>query len=262
MPSPFPGVDPYLEAHDLWEDVHARLANAISVQLQPRLRPRYFAALTPYVTYEDVAIEQISAIKPDIALLVREPLPIGAAAHESAAPYTAVSMIDWSDVAAKTQRIEIRAVGSNTLVTVIEILSPSNKQPGTDSYEAYQRKRRDVLHSDVHLLELDLLRRGTRWPFNTALPDAPYFAFLGRAGCHPLVEVWPITFREPPLPVAIPLRPPDPDIALDLGLALAEIYEQGAFELRIDYRQAPPPPALSPDESAWIDKVLHEAGLR
>jgi hypothetical protein len=171
-------------------------------------------------------------------------------------------MIDWPEVAAKTQRIEIRAVGSNTLVTVIEILSPSNKQAGTDSYEAYQRKRRDLLQSDVHLLELDLLRRGTRWPFNTVLPDAPYFAFLGRAGSHPLVEVWPITFCEPPLPVAIPLRPPDPDIALDLGLALAEIYEQGAFELRIDYRQAPPPPALSPDESVWIDKVLHEAGLR
>jgi hypothetical protein len=111
-------------------------------------------------------------------------------------------------------------------------------------------------------LELDLLRRGVGWPFDTPLPDAPYFAFLSRAKHRPRVGVWPITFHEPPQPIAIPLLEPDPDIPLDLGLALANIYEQGAFELRIDYRREPPPPPLKPAEAAWLNERLREAGLR
>lgn len=262
MPSPFPGMDPYLEANHLWEDVHARLANAISMQLQPNLRPRYIAALTPYVTYEDIAIAEVSAIKPDIAVLDHDPQPDRGATLTLTAPYTAISTVELPELPAKTQRIEIRTVGSDMLVTVIEILSPSNKRPGTDTYEAYQRKRRDLLQSKVHLLELDLLRRGVRWPFDTPLPDAPYFAFLSRVKHRPRVGVWPITFHEPPEPIAIPLLEPDPDIPLDLGLALANIYEQGAFELRIDYRQEPPPPPLTPAEAEWLNERLREAGLR
>lgn len=256
MPSPFRGMDPYLEAHYLWEDVHAALANELRRQLQLQLRPRYIAALTPYVTYEDILIAETSAIKPDIAVLDRGHPPLAGGVQTLSAPHTAVSSDEPPEPAAKAQRIEIRQVGSDTLVTVIEILSPANKNPGSIAHEAYLFKRRDLLRSDVHLLELDLLRRGARWPFQTPLPAAPYYAFLSRAGRRPLVEVWPITFFEPPLLIAVPLRAPDPDVALDLGAALAQVYEQGAFDLRIDYTRPPPAPPLSEAEAARVAEVL------
>ena len=69
MPSPFPGMDPYLEAPHMWEDFHARLANEVSDQLTPRLRPRYIAALTPHVTYEEVTILATPrTMKPDVGI--------------------------------------------------------------------------------------------------------------------------------------------------------------------------------------------------
>jgi hypothetical protein len=257
MPSPFPGMDPYLEAADLWEDVHANLATELRAQLQPQLVPRYVAVLTPYVTYEDIAIGETTAIKPDLAIQQR-PNPTSTAARSDTltAPLVGVTTLAEPEVAAKTQRIEIRRVGSETLVTVIEILSPANKRAGTESFEAYQRKRRDLLRSSVHLLEIDLLRRGMRWPIETELPPAPYFFFLSRADQRPTVEIWPATFSEPLPQLPVPLRTPDPDARIDPGSALQRVYELGAYDLRIDYRRDPPLPALPPADAAWLAQTL------
>jgi Protein of unknown function (DUF4058) len=263
MPSPFPGMDPYLEAADLWEDVHANLATELRAQLQPQLIPRYVAVLTPYVTYEDIAIGEVGMVKPDIAVLgpPTEPNTIGAP-EPIEALLSGVTTIAEPEVPAKAQRIEVRTVGSETLVTVIEILSPANKRPGAESFEAYQRKRRDMLRSPVHLLEIDLLRRGVRWPIDTELPPAPYFVFLSRAARRPTVAIWPITFEAPLPRIPVPLRSPDPDAAIDLGAALARVYELGAYHLRVNYRRPPPAPALSADDAAWLDGRLRSAGLR
>lgn len=263
MPSPFPGMDPYLEAPELWEDAHANLATELRAQLQPQLIPRYVAVLTPYVTYEDIAIGMTSAVKPDVAVLVRQD-PTGATslAPATPAPLIGISTIADPEVPAKSQRIEVRAVGTEELVTVIEILSPANKRAGTESFEAYQRKRRDLLRSPAHLLELDLLRRGVRWPLDTDLPPSPYFVFLSRASERPAVAIWPLAFREALPRVPVPLREPDPDVSVDLGAALARVYELGAYALRIDYRRAPPPPALPADEDMWLAGRLQAMGLR
>lgn len=252
MPSPFPGMDPYLEAPELWEDVHANLATELRAQLQPQLIPRYVAVLAPYVTYEDIAIGQVSAVKPDVAVQLREPpAPYPETSASIAAPLIGVSTLAEPEVPAKTQRIEVRRVGDETLVTVIELLSPANKRPGTASFEAYQRKRRDLLRSPVHLLEIDLLRRGVRWPIDTELPPAPYFIFLSRAALRPQVEIWPINLGDPLPRVPVPLQAPDPDAAMDLGAALARVYELGAYALRVDYQRPPPPPPLPPAAAAW-----------
>jgi len=160
------------------------------------------------------------------------------------------------------QRIEIRAVGSQNLITVIESLSPANKRPGSESFAAYARKRRDRLRSDVYLLELDLLRRGVRRPLKTPLPDAPYFVFLGRVEERPTVAIWPLTFREALPIVPVPLRTPDQDVTVDLAAALAQVYEQGAYALRCDYHNDPPGPELNPEDAAWLDTRLREGGLR
>ena len=264
MPSPFPGIDPYLEAPELWEDVHANLATEIRAQLQPQLVPRYVAVLTPYVTYEDIIISEPAVIKPDVAVMQQgEALPATiAAAVAVPAPILGVTAIAEPEVPAKAQRIEIRTVGDRSLVTVIEILSPSNKRPGTESFEAYQRKRRDLLRSDAHLLEIDLLRRGVRWPLETPLPDAPGFAFLSRAAQRPTVAIWPLTFRDPLPPIPVPLRLPDTDVTIDLTEALGRVYEQGAYALRVDYRKDPPAPELSAADAGWLDAHLRAAGLR
>jgi hypothetical protein len=263
MPAPFPGMDPYLEAAELWEDVHANLATELRAQLQPQIVPRYVAVLTPYVTYEDIVIGEVSAVKPDVAVLGRPEVGAGAGAPAGImAPLIGVSTLAEPEVPAKAQRIEVRTVGSESLVTVIEILSPANKRIGTESFEAYQRKRRDLLRSPAHLLEIDLLRRGLRWPLDTELPPAPYFAFLSRAGQRPTVEIWPASSRAPLPRIPVPLREPDPDVSIDLGAALARVYELGAYALRVNYRRDPPPPAPVAEDAKWADALLRAAGLR
>jgi hypothetical protein len=45
MPSPFPGMDPYLEAPDIWPDFHDALAGEISSELNRTLPRPYYARL-------------------------------------------------------------------------------------------------------------------------------------------------------------------------------------------------------------------------
>lgn len=259
MQLPFPGMDPYLEAPRLWPDVHNRLTFAICDQIQPHLSPRYTAVITPYATSEEITITPARVLVPDVALVQHDrPLP----QHEPVviAPATLMGEVAL-DEPAQYRRIEIRVVGEETLVTVIEILSPANKRPGADA-DAYERKRRDLLRSAVHLLEVDLLRGGRRPSVTTPLPVAPYFIFLSRAEQRPQIAIWPLALQQALPVVPVPLRGPDPDVPLDLNQALQRIYTSARYDLRIDYQQQPPTPALSSEELAWIDAHLRTAGQR
>ncbi|MBI4770320.1 MAG: DUF4058 family protein, partial [Chloroflexi bacterium] len=144
--------------------------------------------------------------------------------------------------------VEIRDVARNRLVTAIEILSPANKRgPGLDNYRV---KRDRLRQAGVHVLEIDLLRRGVRlWPAEY-LPDSPYLAVLLRAG-NQRAEVWLIGLREnlPVLPV--PLRYPDPDTPLDLQAALSVIYDEARYDLTLSYEAPPPPPSLAQADALW-----------
>ncbi|MEW5986784.1 MAG: DUF4058 family protein [Chloroflexota bacterium] len=253
MSSPFPGMDPYLEAPDLWEDFHANLASEIQAQLAPRLRPRYYAALTPRVTYEEVVIGATQAVKPDVSIWKVDDQP-HTVAPVAIAPAPLIGRTTL-EVAVKEQRIEIREAQSGDLVTAIEILSPFNKRPGHEAFDKYQRKRRLLLRTAVHLLEIDFLRRGLRLPV-TPLPDAPYFVFLSRSEERPRVEIWPIQLPELIPVVPVPLLEPDADVPLDLGRAVHDLYERTAYDLRIDYSQPPPKPDLLPEEAEWVEALL------
>jgi hypothetical protein len=159
------------------------------------------------------------------------------------------------EVPVRLARVEVREAGADTLVTAIEILSPINKRPGRER-QKYLRKRRELLRSEVHVMELDLLRGGERSPLATAVPSAPYYVTLARAEHRPSVDVWPIqlTARLPVLPV--PLSVPDPDVPLDLGAIVQAVYERGGYATRIDYRQPVPLPALAPEQHAWVEHLL------
>jgi hypothetical protein len=249
-------MDPYIEGPELWSDFHNSLAYEIRTQLNPKIQPDYFARLTPYVTYETIEVGKTYGIRPDVGiwhLQSPEREPAGAAAVVTPAPVESRVALD---IPLRLHQVEIKKTDTQELVTVIEILSPVNKRPGHDAYRDYLRKRRDLLRSPVHLLEIDLLRQGERPPLEEPVPPAPYYVILSRADRRPTVTVWPIqlTHQLPILPV--PLLEPDPDVSLDFQEAVVNVYERGAYASQIDYSQPPPPPPLSPEDTAWLDQLL------
>src|SRR5262245_3558673 len=164
MPSPFPGMDPYIESPELWSDFHNNLASEIQAQLNQFIQPNYFARLTPYVTYEAIEVGKTFGIRPDVGVWHLQETPFEYTLTPTAVAPSPVESRVALDIPLRLHRVEIRATVNQELVTVIEILSPVNKRPGHDAYRDYQRKRRDLLRSPVHLLELDLLRGGDRPP--------------------------------------------------------------------------------------------------
>jgi Protein of unknown function (DUF4058) len=155
--------------------------------------------------------------------------------------------------------VEIREVAERRLVTCIEVLSPTNKRgPGREEYAA---KRFQILSGATHLVEIDLLRVGARFPTAEPLPAVPYFVFVSHVGRRHEVEVWPIALVQP-LPVfPIPLLPGDAAVPLDLQQALAVVYDIIGYDELVDYSQPPPGP-LTPAEAVWVEEQLRRAGRR
>jgi hypothetical protein len=148
--------------------------------------------------------------------------------------------------------LEIRQVDpDHKLVTGIEVLSPSNKRPGTKGWRLYNRKRLAYLSGHANLVEIDLLRRGRRMPMVSAWPDSPYYLLVCRKKQAPRCSVWPASFIEPLPAIPIPLAPPDPDISLSLQPLVEAIYARSRYRGDIDYRRPlDPPPSAA--EAAWL----------
>ncbi len=260
MPSPFPGMDPYLEGSE-WTSVHTELSSEIARQLAPQLRPKYVARTTRrFVTDlpEDVSIS-VGDLYPDIGVFharpLREALTAGAAIAATPAP---LRMTTVTPSRAPEVTVEIRDVANRALVTAIEVLSPTNKRG--EGYREYLDKRERLLNSAAHLIEIDLLRAGRRVPMKEPLPDAPYFVFLSRAERRPILEVWPIQLSDPLPAVPVPLLPNDPDVTLDLQRALNTIYDALNYDLSVNY--ARPPEMPLPEAAArWATERLRAAGL-
>jgi Protein of unknown function (DUF4058) len=256
MPSPFPGMDPYLEGY-LWSDVHSALANKIRQHLTPKLRPHYTARLAIYLVEDTTPEAEIGILYPDVEILSMSPpntIPFpsntGTSVITTPAPLTLPLL---QPIEIRIPSIEIRDVAENVLITSIEILSPVNKrEPGLT---VYRQKCQRLYRANVHLLELDLLRRGTR-PFNhPRLPKVPYLITLTRSQSN-AVEIWPIALQNQLPTIPVPLRYPDSDIPLELNSVINAIYEEAAYDLSIDYTQMPPPPAFSESETNWMRSLL------
>lgn len=256
----FPGMDPYIEAPGIWQDVHHRVITAICDQLQAQLVPRYVALITPYIAFESLEITPVRMAAPDISLYERD-VP-GASSHAVAiapAPLTGTAVME---VPTRYARVEVRTVADATLVTAIELLSPVNKRPGADGADAYEKKRQQLFFSDAHLLEIDLLRGGQRPRLAESLPPASYFIFLSRADRRPQIEIWPVALSDALPTVPVPLHAPDPDVALHLGQVLHQVYRNARYDVQVDYRQPPPSPELRAEDAAWLDAHLRERALR
>jgi hypothetical protein len=148
---------------------------------------------------------------------------------------------------AREAYVEIRDRHSQELVTVLELLSPSNKRSGPDR-EQYLAKRGQILSSPAHLVEIDLLRGGEPMPSEDR-PTCTYSVLVSRAEERPLAGFWPLGLRERLPAIPIPVRPPHPDATLDLQELLHRVYEEAGYEYYI-YQGAPQPP-LATEDAVW-----------
>ena len=251
-------MDPYLEGSP-WTGVHAELSVEIARQLSQRLSARYVArtnerfVVTMPESEEGVAVST-AAIYPDAFVAERKSVATAAGAHSAAvAEAPRLRMATTMPETLRLLSIEIRDVEQRRLVTSIEVLSPANKI-GEGRVE-YLAKRRRVLLSPSHLMEIDLLRRGERVPMQQRLPDYPYFVFLSRAENRPFTDIWPIGLRESLPIVPVPLLPDDADVSLDLQTALTSVYDTFRYALTINYSNPLSDPFPDADRQ-WIEQRL------
>ncbi len=269
MPSPFPGMDPYLEAPDLWPDLHDALASEIRGELNLALPAPYYARLEmrPEVgIVEDGGNERRQRIVPDAAV-VRRPVPgvsgggVAVLERPGRALDEAVE-VTVTDEPIRHHFVEVRdPTKGHQLITLIEIVSPSNKRNGPDRV-AYLRKQGEILESEASWLELDLLRGGERLspaPELAAIvagfdPSPDYLVTLNRAwrrGGRMAFSLYPFTVRDLLPCVPVPLREGEAEVPLDLQLLMDRAYDRGPYRRgAVDYEEAPSPP-LCEDNAAW-----------
>ncbi len=263
MPSPFPGMDPYLEAPELWPDVHHELISQIRAALNPELRPQYVARVEPRVYVSDQDDPGIEVIVPDVRVEKRANARGARKPRRSAAVGVVEPIIIpiLVDPEIKEARLEIRERQSNDLVSVIEVLSPANKVPGSRGRVSFMEKRDEILGSEVHWVEIDLLRAGEQSLTRLRRVPCDYRLTVSRGDDRRHGHYWPVSVRQALPLIGIPLRKPDADVPLDLNAVLAAAYDHGAYDLSVNYRRPPVPP-LSPEDAAWAEKLLRRAGLR
>ena len=249
MPSPFPGFDPFIEGQK-WNGFQLSLIAVIRDSLMPQVRPRYVVDVEEHVYLAKEEGEFVQgtgwmeaasggaavAVEPTVATLpMMEPIEV---------PYLAIRSRDGEET-----------------ITIIEVLSPTNKQ-SRDGPSEYLVKRNEVLRSRAHLVELDLLRGGTRLPTNEPLPRGDYLALVSRAERRPQADVYAWALERPLPLIPIPLAAGDPDVSLDLQAAFTTTYDRAGYDYALNYSR-PVEPALDEAQREWIrQRMAEQAPLR
>ncbi|MEX0713660.1 MAG: DUF4058 family protein [Pirellulales bacterium] len=248
MPSPFPGMDVYLEDPAFWPDFRARFITYWCDSLRELLPAGYEARVDERVNLVEMSPPASRQIGPDV--LVSHADAPGAATRQQAIAGTlepaSIPLLIQDGI--RETYIEILQRPERSIVAVLELLSPSNKEnPGRALYLA---KRNTLLHEDVHLVELDLLLGGRRLPLAAEYPPGDYFALVSRADRRPICDVYGWTIRQVLPKIPIPLRAPDADISIDLELVFTLNYDRGGYGRSLRYGE-PPRVGLPPDNAAW-----------
>ncbi|MEZ4658793.1 MAG: DUF4058 family protein [Caldilineaceae bacterium] len=252
LSSPFLGMDPFLEEPALWGSVHTRLMNSLSDQLADRIAPDFYVDIQQHVTIMTPGDEAARFFIPDVYVAEQRNPAQHTVAHSSpSAVITQPTIVEPLEQLELYERhLEIRDRRTRDVITIIEVLSPWNKSAGRDRWDAFQEKRRKVIASPTHWVEIDLLRAGRRPPEITGKSD--YYALLKRGGALGPYEVWYIDLRDRLPTIAIPLRESYADAPLDLQSALDDAYRRAHYAQSIDYTDDVPSPNLSPADLQWV----------
>jgi hypothetical protein len=238
-------MNPYLESPAVWHGFHQRFIPAIANALTAQLRPNYIVLIEEQIYVHEIEEQgRFLAGRADVALSERRANSSSAAVALVEAPVFGI-LTEFVDEE-RLGYIEIRDKNSRELVTVVELLTPANKRPGADR-EQYLTKRRRLLQSSTHLVEIDLLRAWPRMPVER-LPPCDYLVLVSRAEIRPQVGLWPMRLREPLAPVQVPLRA-TMGCTLDIQSLLHKVYGDAGYE---DYLYSTPlDPPLSSTDAAW-----------
>ncbi|MFB2838701.1 DUF4058 family protein [Floridanema evergladense] len=260
MSSPFPGMNPYLENPIFWSEVHNRLIVNLADSLAPLIPPQYRVAIEQRTYLSDESDSVLVGI-PDVAVFsqnkVTKPTS-STVTFASTSEVVTVRMPVPENV--KESYLEIREVATSYVVTAVEILSPKNKRAG-EGRKAYERKRKQVLASTTHLVEIDLLRGGKPMLFLGEVPLLDYRILVSRGDRRPLAQLYNFSVREAIPSFPLPLQSEDTEPLVDLQALLSGVYERARYNLAIDYSQEPVPP-LKEEDAVWADTLLREQRLR
>lgn len=257
MPSPFPGMDPYLEDPRLWPSLHTRLITVIADTFLPQLSEDYYTLIEERVYIGDADDPGAPYIVPDVSVGQSE-RDVGTGGGAAAVAEEPLIVVTLPDREIREAYVTIRDRKNHELVAVVEVLSPSNKIHGSAGWRNYVSKREAVTTSATHFVEIDLLRGGERLIPRQASRRADYLVHVSPAWLRPKGQVWPIRLPDRLPTVPIPLKTPVEKLSLDLQEALTTIYERGGYNRVIDYAQPPDPP-LTPEQAAWAKDVLANA---
>jgi hypothetical protein len=227
MPSPFPGMDPYLEEEKLWPGFHHQFIACLYQILLPGLVDRYRARIAQRHYLTEQAL---------FTSVVREEH------HE--------------------EYIEIRQRTDGRLVTLVDAVSPANKTTGAGR-QAYMDKRREGKSGGASLVEIDLVLSGqpTLEYSRDGLPDWDYAVTVTRATQPERYEIYTATLQKRLPRFRLPLAADDRDTVLDLQAAFSRCYDQGGFHGTIDYQREPTAP-LAEEDRRWLADILKQQKLR
>lgn len=250
-------MDPYLEQPALWASFHSRLIVALADAIELALKPEYYVEVASHtylsegdvgllVGIPDVVVAADAAQSPTLAES-RHPSPVSTQVRPQ--------QVQLPMPEAVTERyLEIRDLETGDVITAIEVLSPKNKQPGKGRV-VYAEKRNQVLSSLTHLVEIDLLRRGSPFlPADTATGD--YRILVSISTQRPTADLYQFSIRQPLPDMPIPLKQGDQPVVVQLQAVIAGVYDRGRYHSRINYQQPPPPPQLSEADQKWRSQLI------
>jgi hypothetical protein len=250
-------MDPYLEHPSLWPGVHNGLIATLQLALAPQLRPRYYIALEERVYVTELG-QRTFLGRPDLAV-VGQPEADAAFQAASSASSVLTVRVPLPDEVRETY-LEVRETGTDYVITVVEMLSPTNKRTGRGR-QIYEDKRLDVLATRTHLVEIDLLRAGEPMPIFDHDSTSHYRILVSRGDRRPHATLYAFGVRQAIPSFPLPLKPEDHEPLVHIGNLLHELYDRASYDLRLDYQGEPGLP-LSAEDARWADQLLRRHGRR